>query len=366
LYSGTAGIGWFLARLANLTGDRFIKVTAEAALEHALSQEAAAGQTISFYSGTVGIGCALTEAGEQLQNSGLVERGLTMMNFLGNVGLAKQRLDVVGGLAGAIPPLLRIHQKYQSPAALDLAVRCGEHLATQAHRRDEGWSWTTMGDDATPDLTGFSHGSAGFGWAFLELFQGTGDKKYRQWAEQAFAYERRHFDATQENWLDFRSLAQSPQPPAARKQYSCSIAWCHGAPGIGLSRLRAFELTGEEIYRREAEIAIQTTRQSLQSPYAVGSGFSLCHGNAGNAELLLEGARVLHQPQLRTGAEKLAAQAAQTFEATGQPWNCGVNGAGESPSLLLGLAGIGYFYLRLHDRSTQNLLCYGLPPSGSL
>jgi hypothetical protein len=31
------------------------------------------------------------------------------------------------------------------------------------------------------------------------------------------------------------------------------------------------------------------------------------------------------------------------------PWPCGVPGGGESPSLMLGLAGIGHFYLRLYD-----------------
>ena len=31
------------------------------------------------------------------------------------------------------------------------------------------------------------------------------------------------------------------------------------------------------------------------------------------------------------------------------PWPCGVMGGWETPNLMLGLAGIGYFYLRLHD-----------------
>lgn len=51
---------------------------------------------------------------------------------------------------------------------------------------------------------------------------------------------------------------------------------------------------------------------------------------------------------------------AQTAEAVGWngiegvirpdlPWPCGLAQAGETPNLLLGLAGIGYFYLRLYD-----------------
>jgi hypothetical protein len=31
------------------------------------------------------------------------------------------------------------------------------------------------------------------------------------------------------------------------------------------------------------------------------------------------------------------------------PWPCGVPGGAETPNLLLGLSGIGYFLLRLYD-----------------
>ena len=41
-------------------------------------------------------------------------------------------------------------------------------------------------------------------------------------------------------------------------------------------------------------------------------------------------------------------------------WPCGVPGGGETPNLMLGLAGIGYFYLRLHDaRATPPVVMVG-------
>ena len=36
-------------------------------------------------------------------------------------------------------------------------------------------------------------------------------------------------------------------------------------------------------------------------------------------------------------------------------WPVGISG-GESPCLLLGLAGVGYFYLRMHDPTTPSVL----------
>jgi lantibiotic modifying enzyme len=149
-------------------------------------------------------------------------------------------------------------------------------------------------------LTGFSHGTAGVAYALLELFQATGDTKYRRGAELAFNYERRWFDASAGNWPDFR------EEPGARKRgndpWPCATAWCHGAPGIGLSRLRAYEVLRDATCKDEALIALETTRSWIESALRSGTcSFCLCHGLAGNADLLLQGRLVLGEAGERTG-----------------------------------------------------------------
>jgi hypothetical protein len=59
---------------------------------------------------------------------------------------------------------------------------------------------------------------------------------------------------------------------------------------------------------------------------------------------------------LATGDPGLVALARQAgeygiehYESRSVPWPCGVREAGETPELMLGTAGIGYYYLRLHD-----------------
>jgi hypothetical protein len=64
---------------------------------------------------------------------------------------------------------------------------------------------------------------------------------------------------------------------------------------------------------------------------------------------LLLAADFLGRPQLRHEAESAALRACERFEASRMPWPCGVPSAGETPNLLLGLAGIGYFLLRLYN-----------------
>lgn len=86
-------------------------------------------------------------------------------------------------------------------------------------------------------------------------------------------------------------------------------------------------------------------RQSLA--YGAAADFSLCHGLAGNAECAAVSARILGNGA-GTGAERdLARFGLERYHADRAPWPCGVPGGGENPSLMLGLAGIGHFYLRL-------------------
>ena len=99
----------------------------------------------------------------------------------------------------------------------------------------------------------------------------------------------------------------------------------------------------------EAETAVRTTSATLAQAASGMGNFSLCHGDGGNADLLVMAADVLDRPELRQIAQNAALRALDRFEAGRLPWPCGVMNAGESPNLMLGLAGIAYYFLRLYD-----------------
>ena len=129
------------------------------------------------------------------------------------------------------------------------------------------------------------------------------------------------------------------------------MAWCHGAPGIGLSRIRAHQILEDHECRAEAATAVRTTARSLGAYLQNGQGnCSLCHGNMGNAELLLSAGEVLGDSDSAKLVSHLADAGIQQYHAGRNPWPCGVLNGGENPGLMLGLAGIGHFYLRLFDR----------------
>jgi lantibiotic biosynthesis protein len=128
-----------------------------------------------------------------------------------------------------------------------------------------------------------------------------------------------------------------------------------------MARLNLYQMLPEDPEMlAEGEIAIRTTAGMLASASAQRpANFSLCHGDGGNAELMIIAADLLHRPELRGEAEAAGVRGIEQFEDRRLPWPCGVPGAGETPNLMLGAAGIGYFLLRLYD--SENIPSVLLP-----
>jgi len=348
VYDGTAGIGLFLARLSPYVDDPILRTTAKGALAQALTAVDSlsdAGE-YGFYSGVSGIGWACIEAGAALKCEALVERGHAALDRAASLPPKDQRLDIINGSAGLIPPLLAFAADDRRGPFLESAERHAGNLMRLASRTGQGWSWDTLGMAHERHLLGFAHGASGIAYALAMLGKATGRQDLFSAAKEALRYERAHFRVTEGNWPDLRSFAQ----PGPTGEPPCMLAWCHGAPGIGVARLALHTLMpGEPEFLAEAETAIRTTSATLGNAITGMGNLSLCHGDGGNADLLIMGFDVLGRPELRQVAEITADRALDRFEDGGMPWSCGVMDAGETPNLLLGLAGIGYFFLRLYD-----------------
>ncbi len=352
LYSGTSGIALFLARLHALRPDPLVAETARGAIRQSLSRAELIPPQYrhALYSGWVGIGLVLRELGRLFDDRSYERESRRLVDEQLGHELEPMVLDVIGGAAGAIVGLFAIDpDRY-----LDEAKRLGDFLLARANRDGDALSWTTMppaGSADQPDLTGYSHGAAGIAVALLELYVRTDEQKYLDAVEGGFAYERRLYSPQQQNWPDLRSFS-TPNP----QQPGYSLAWCHGAPGIALSRIRAYELTKDDRYRAEAEAALGGTYRALAAPSA-GENYSLCHGLGGNAEPFVVASDSFGDPRYRAMAENVGDRGIQAVHMQRSPWPCGVTSGGESPNLMIGTAGIGYFYLRLYDsRATPSVL----------
>jgi hypothetical protein len=358
LYHGSSGVALFLAQLFAITGDLTVRRTALGGIWQALERAEAEAlhRRLGFYTGWAGLAFVAARLSGLLGEDALLDRARQLVYSAAKVDDDAREFDLLAGSAGTIAGLVALRDILGAPFCLDFAARLADELLQAADKSPAGYSWESSGLPAKSRLTGFSHGTAGIGYALLELFQATDASKYREAAIQAFQYERYWFDAGAGNWPDFRRAPARGKRD--KRQRSFVTHWCHGAPGIAVSRLRAYEHMGDEMCKAEALTALHTTREALELALQSGPGdFSLCHGLAGNAEVLCYGVRVLG-PE-RAQDEALAAAVAHvgmeryaTQPGSTSPGETG----GETPSLMIGLAGIGYFYLRLSDPAIPSIL----------
>lgn len=368
VYSGTAGIALFLAEIFRITGDKkYLKVLSGALNTSFDEVQKLPLNSFGFHSGRVGIAYTFIIAGKYLERDDYKSKGLQIIEPLLGKEFEDYGLDVIGGAGGAIQPLLKIYEVTNNNVALSISLNLAESLIQKAKKEPHGWSWGS-GNTNYRNLCGYAHGASGIGHAFLELYNLTNSNYYLYAAEQAFLYERQFYFEENKNWPDFRyselseyihcdrldelkeTLRKNELPPYQKRYMS---AWCHGSPGIGLARLRAYELTGNEIYLKESNDACEGTIQSLKP--SIGN-YSLCHGFLGNAETLLTASKILNDKELFKVAGQKALEGIERFENENLPWACGTMGAVSDPSLMLGESGIGLFLLRLYDVQTFSVL----------
>ena len=184
------------------------------------------------------------------------------------------------------------------------------------------------------------------------MFEATGDARFRAGAEGAFAYERSWIDPHDGTWPDHRLSGYRRRRPHQFPSPAFGT-WCHGEAGIALSRLRAAAVLGPQ---EDLGPALAATRRRLEDALSDDVGdLSLCHGLAGAAEVLL----CAHGGS--DTAVALAAEAIERHAARGD-WPCS-EGPAAAPGLFQGLAGIGWFYLHLHDPGIPSPLALDPAPS---
>jgi lantibiotic modifying enzyme len=294
------------------------------------------------------VALALARAAAILDDSGLDAAARAIASEVSRARVIAEH-DIMSGRAGLVVALLALRSLLREEALLDVAVEHGDALIGDAQQTDAGLCWFTPMLPRAPGLTGYSHGAGGVATALLELAAATGAERFRDAALAAFAYERALYDPGARNWPDLRSAER--ESTAGRGSFA--TFWCHGAPGCALARMRAREL-GLIGLEPEISAALATTQAWVEAALASATvNYSLCHGLAGNAEVLLEGVEM--PPNASSLAQRVAVAGIESYPARSLPWPTGAFGA-PTPSLFLGLAGIARFYLRLATPALDSLL----------
>jgi type 2 lantibiotic biosynthesis protein LanM len=306
LYDGLPGIVLFLARAGAVAGEAEYHHMAELGLEslHRRALDRIAG--VGAFEGWGGLIYLWTHLGVLWQRDDLLDRAAQGVQKVGERLEKDAYLDVIAGAAGAIPCLLGLHSWRPRAGAEDMAVRCGEWLMQQ-------------GCEGLRFQRGFSHGAAGLAWALFDLYERTTERRFLDAACDATRREMAHL--SDGRWTDDDRAVS---------------AWCHGAPGIAVSRARAWRCTGQ--FGEAVENAVAAVAEC-------GTGHSLCHGALGNIDCLLLASDLVQGGAWRQAVLARADGLVQEVAARG--WQCSHPGHVEVPGLMTGLAGIGYGFLRL-------------------
>jgi lantibiotic modifying enzyme len=350
MYSGTSGITFFLSALYSVKKDELLKHTIEGAINHCISLYQQSGDN-GFYGGKSGIAFCVIEAGTRLERPDWIKEGLAILTAIEPKITHPYETDIMAGIAGTIHGLLYGFNISQDVVLLDNAVKLGNILCDMAEKSEHGWGWVSI--PGKPVLTGLSHGIAGISGALLELYHITNNEQYLHAATEGIKCEQLFYHPTLCNWPDFREGI-----PATPDKYIYGVAWCTGAPGLALSRLRSTAITGDKQYDQQAWVGLNTTYMQVQGELTArgpSTNFSLCHGLAGNADVLLESGASAY----RNAAASAGLYGIENYVNASLPWPSGVLNRQKNPGLMLGLAGTGYFYLRLWDSAFKTIL---LPP----
>lgn len=331
LYDGLPGVVLFLAHLGAATGERRYAALGERALASLRRQIEKTREmgAIGGFSGWGGIIYALAQLGVVWHDPSLFAEAESLLDRLPELIERDNVFDVIGGSAGLALALRSLALYSPSGRILQIARACGERLIRSAQPAERGVGWL-CGSQATTMLTGFAHGNAGIAYGLLEIAEMTGDSRFADAAHSAFEYERSLFSPNHGNWPDLRGGSSG----------QFAVAWCHGAPGIALSRLCAVGYLKDLRLTGEIEVALKTTLAC-----GFGGNHTLCHGDLGNADILLQAAGVLGVPAWRDHANQIVSELLHDTNN----WVCGNPLGVESPGLMTGLAGIGYALLRFAE-----------------
>ncbi|WP_339922861.1 lanthionine synthetase LanC family protein [uncultured Cyclobacterium sp.] len=359
LYTGNAGILLFFDALYTYSGERrFLQMSKS--IGNWLIQNKSEAPIPSFYLGESGIAYSLLMLYKQCGDEKYLISGLEKLKKCTETYPNSIPAEFFNGLSGVILVLLCFHQISGEAWLLERVDKAIEIILQRAHLSKEGICWD-RNFDQIHGLCGLSHGASGIAYALWTVGEYTGNHNFYWLAKEAVRYENNYFNQKEQNWPDFRtSISDSSiqsQWIQAFKEGNESIftaptffnGWCNGAVGIGLARLKGYQLTKDPELLQDAKNAARKTVQTDVSEDNPFGSYTLCHGGCGNAELFLEYARTTGDKTYFKHACYVAEKAIAQHKEQGL-LRCGYGGhSAEDISLFMGTAGIGHHFLRLLD-----------------
>ncbi len=363
IYGGCAGIALFFMELYKHTGNKLYYTTAEEALNrlvHVAANELP--QSFAFFTGRIGVSGVLLKMYELSKNQKHLDAALEIARPCNTVLTENYQIDdLINGQSGILLALLHLHSYKPEKWIKDYIQQFAQHLVNRANTGKKGLYWDKTFQQIQ-GLCGFSHGAAGLGFVFIELGKYFNDSNCFDLARLAFQYESQYYMPQWSNWQDLRKSFYDPEDlVTAKKDYLAKnfraltvggdmSAWCHGAAGIALSRISAIEWLGEKAYAADLKHALEKVTRTDVKAATPQSSYTLCHGIGGNMDAFIEASLFFNDKKYLKTAKHMGLKAIEQQVDFGFYYSgFGTGGDKEDTSLFMGIAGVGYFMLRLLD-----------------
>ncbi|WP_161964210.1 lanthionine synthetase LanC family protein [Chitinophaga flava] len=351
LFNGSAGVILFYLRLYEHYQDpEYLQTCITAADTLLYHPDIMQQQYYTLYTGASGLLYLCIKMYETTGRQHYLDRALALVvHFKEGILRGVVQDDFLSGHAGNIFVLTYLYAYTQDKDLLVMIKALTDIMVIHARIAPQGLKWghVKMSYDC---LTGFSHGASGIAYALMQSAAYFQDEGLYYLATQALDYEMQYYDPETLNWIDLRLTSThlreedifSWQLSRFREYASDTNTWAHGAAGVGMARLYAWQQLQRPDWLQHVQYALQ---RSLEDAQLLKRGdFTLCSGYGGIFFFLLQAAVLLERPDLRLSAQQIALQAVHNYQQYGT-YNSYVPAEPMDPGLFSGLAGVGYMLL---------------------
>lgn len=347
VYNGNAGISLFFLYLWHLTKEeKYWKATRKscvASCHYIDNIRKQYNYNVGLYSGLAGQLYALYMIYSLSQDDYYIKYIKKYLDEIEKNIEFDSNYDIMSGSAGALLVLKKMLMDQQIPSEelrikkiIQLAIK---HLQESITTMGDNIGWKSYGGFYS---TGFAHGNAGIIAALLEVIQD--DKNNiinKKEICKIIELERSLFETQNQNWF------------VDNRCEKIGFGWCHGAPGILLSKIPELKFFNNKKILEEMNIALKTTLN-----YGFGANPSLCHGDLGNLQ-------IIHWVARMNGDKELEKQCLENFDKYSRTimlerWKGSSFRGSEAIGLMIGTAGFGYSLLRFYCPQMVPMILYPL------
>ncbi|WPV66366.1 lanthionine synthetase LanC family protein [Chitinophaga sp. LS1] len=346
IFNGNAGICLFYLSLYQLNRETSdLRISTSILDRILLSSYIKQPRSYSFYTGISGIIYTCIKIYNATGKQHYLDKALEIARMHRPAFTVIREMDLLTGAAGILLVMTLLFHHSNEADIQEIVHQIIQLLIADARISKKGLKWDHH-KLAFDSLTGLSHGAAGIAYALMQTGHYFKYDGLVFMAEKALEYEMQYYLPDRKNWLDIRVGARRYNLHDAQNwrlevffpELKLVNSWAHGAAGISLSRMYAYNITGKHEYNQQAQSGIQYCLADLANTRA---DYTLCSGSVGLVPLLLRSGQqhydVIHNIFL----------AANELYFTTGGFNQFIETSPQDAGLFSGKAGVGYMLIQL-------------------